>query len=138
MKLPEKIKGRNRIRDGAIVLYFKRDHLHYSELAAMFKLSERRILEILAKNHAFIRRDKEWEKEKRIARLHQWLKNKPNSLKDPVDIQAELRKEIDGDGESNKSTGINKVVVIYPPSLSSVDEKKEKLNRFEISLPNTA
>lgn len=126
MKLPEKIKGRNRIRDGAIVLFFKRDHLDFPELANIFKLSERHIVRILSRNHAFIKRDKEWEKEKRIARLNRWLKNKPVTLKDPVEIQSELRKEIEGDGESSKSS-TNKIVIVYPTL-----NNKQETRRIEV------
>lgn len=100
MKLPEKIKGRNRIRDGAIVLLFKRDNLDFSELSEKFNLTERRIMQILSTNHAFIRRDPEWEKEKRINRLNRWLKKDGklrDSNKDPVEIQDFIRKEIEGD-----------------------------------------
>lgn len=97
MKLPEKIKGRNRIRDGAIVLYFKRDSMDYPDLAERFKLTERRILQILSKNHAFIKIDKDWEKQKRINRLNRWLRDKPKTSRDPLEIQSELRKEVEGD-----------------------------------------
>lgn len=97
MKLPKEIIGRNKIRDAAIVLAFKREGLEYLQIAERFKLTERRILQILSLNHAFIKRDKEWEKEKRISRLEKWIKNSPKTQKDPVDLQSELRKEIEGD-----------------------------------------
>jgi hypothetical protein len=97
MKLPEKIKGRNKIRDAKIVVGYKKEGLHYSELAEKFKLTERRILQILSTNHSFIKRDKEWEKEKRIALLNQWVKKNPETKKDTAEILELLRKEIEGD-----------------------------------------
>lgn len=133
MKLPDKIQGRNRVRDAAIVLYFKRNALTYIELAEKFKLTERRILQILSKNHAFIKRDKEWEKEKRIARLERWLNDDKNkdSRKDPVEIQAELRKEIDGD-EKSSSTGETKIIIIRPyDTPKAVVEQNGTENRVE-------
>jgi hypothetical protein len=114
MKLPEKIKGRNRIRDAAIVIAFKREKMGYSQIAEKFKLTERRILQILAVNHAFIKRDKEWEKEKRIARLERWLDDPKNkdTRKDPVEVQAELRSEIEGDDKSSGGRGETKIIII--------------------------
>lgn len=117
MKLPEKIKGRNRIRDGAMVLYFKRDELDFIDLAKKFELTEMRIRQILAKNHAFIKVDKEWEKEKRINRLRRRLKETGAredfiyEIKDEIALQAELRKEIN-DGEESSSRIETKVIII--------------------------
>jgi hypothetical protein len=142
VKLPEKIKGRNRIRDGAIVLYFKRDHLDYLELAEKFKLTERRILQILSKNHAFIKRDKEWEKEKRIGLLHRRLKESSRRTflfqdqKDELAIQSELRKEIEGDDEKGRSSERElKVVVIYPPG-HTVSQEQNPMSRIKVEMPN--
>ena len=124
MKLPEKIKGKNRIRDGAIVLHFKRDSVDIPELSARFELSERRIWEILAKNHAFIKRDKEWEKEKRINRLARRLKTVKPSEKDELDILAELRKELEGDKSVTTTTvnvSQNKVIVFRDLEPEEID-----------------
>lgn len=104
MKLPDKIKGRNRIRDAAIVLEFKRTRPTYDILAKKFNLTEMRISQILRTNHAFIPIDKEWEKEKRITKLERWLDDPKNkdTRKDPVDILEQLRKEIEGDISSKE------------------------------------
>ena len=136
MKLPEKIKGRNRIRDGAIVLYFKRDAISYCQLAEMFKLTERRILQILSKNHAFIKRDKEWEKEKRINRLAERLRTSPPTRKDELDILGELRKEIDGDTKIIQG-GESKVVVIYPKEYKrpEQDQRRESNRNHVETIP---
>ena len=121
MKLPEKIKGRNKIRDGAIVLYFKREGSDFLELTEMFKLTERRIRQILAKNNAFIKRDKEWEKEKRINLLNRRLKTANPTSKDELEILSELRKEIEGD-ESGQKSRDSKIIIIYPPSTKQIEE----------------
>lgn len=132
MKLPEKIKGRNRIRDGAIVLYFKRDNLDYPQLAEKFKLSERHIVRILAKNHAFVRVDKEWEKAKRLNRLHRWLKKDGvlrDSSKDPVDIQEQIRKEIEGDGANTSNQPIIQIINYARENNSSSPEVSRRDDR---------
>lgn len=114
MKLPEKIKGRNRIRDAAVVVLYKRAGLQVPELAEKFNLTQRRIHQILAKNHAFIKRDKAWEKEKRINRLIKRLNESAPTKKDELEIMAELRKEIEGE-DAKKDAGESKIIVIYPP-----------------------
>ena len=113
MKLPTNIKGRNKIRDAAIVLEFKRSRKTFEELSKMFKLTEMRISQILRTNHAFIKNDKEWEKEKRIARLERWLNDQKNkdTRKDPIEIQEALRKEFEGDDRSS-TVGETKIIII--------------------------
>lgn len=112
MRLPEKIKGKNRIRDGAIVLYFKKYKLDYPALAVKFNLSQRRILQILSVNHAFIKRDKEWEREKRINILERLIdKNKDSTSRDIVDLLEAQKKEIDGN-ENSGSSNSTRVIII--------------------------
>lgn len=138
MKLPEKIKGRNRVRDCAIVLHFKCYGLSYCQLAENFKLTERRILQILSVNHAFIKRDKEWEKEKRINRLTQRLNDSPPTKRDELDILAELRKEIDGDAKIIQG-GESKVVIIYPPDYKKKEQVPEQVSASNrITIPGKA
>lgn len=125
MKLPEKIKGRNRIRDFAIVLAFKKDNLDFPQIADRFNLSERHIVRILSKNHAIVKRDKEWEKEKRINRLGRILKQAKPTSKDEIDIMAEMRKEIEGDTKII-TNGDTKIVIIYPQNQKELDEDRAK------------
>jgi hypothetical protein len=134
MKLPEKIKGRNRIRDGAIVLFFKRDDLSPQELAERFKLTERRIYKILETNHVFIQRNKEWEKEKRIARLSRWLKANPVSKRDPLEIQEQLRKEIEGDKPLiDQSVHNNSVTYVWEDSKDKIQPPRLPVGELERS-----
>lgn len=114
MKLPEKIIGRNRLRDAGIVLYFKRDALTYEELAEKFGLTERRIMQILSKNHAFVKVDKEWERQKRIARIKRRIKElepEPLKNKDELDVIRELREELE-EKDNTKSSSETRVIII--------------------------
>lgn len=126
MKLPEKIKGRNRIRDGAIVLYFKRENLDFPDLAEMFNLTERRILQILTTNHAYIKRDKEWEKQRRINIINRLVaKNKDKTNKDIIDLLAELRKELEGDKGVTIDLSKNYVQIYRPEEYSPEEVDRE-------------
>ncbi len=101
MKLPEKIKGKNRIRDAAICSSWSEDLLTFPELVEIYKLTERRIRQILVTNHAFISIDKEWEKKKRIHTIKLSIKKSKESSKDRADLLEQLRKEIEGDSKVN-------------------------------------
>lgn len=129
MKLPEKIKGRNRIRNGAIVLYFKRDGMDYPQLSEKFGLSERHIVRILSQNHAFVKVDKEWEKSKRINRLKRWIKKAPNPTESKLALQQELRKEIEGESKKPSNTD-TKIVIVYPPT--SKPSSEDNPNRLTV------
>ncbi len=139
MKLPEKIHGRNKIRDGAIVLYFKRDSWDFIQLCIKFRLTEMRIRQILAKNHAFIKRDKEWEKELRINRLKRRFTDTGRrsflviEQKDELAISAELRKEIEGENKII-STGDQKIIIVYPPSHKQEELNADRTERISSSL----
>lgn len=140
MKLPEKIKGRNRIRDAAIVLYFKRDSWDFPQLCIRFNLMELRIRQILAKNNGYIKRNKEWEKELRINRLKRRFKDTGrvsffmSEQKDELAIIKELRSEIEGENKII-TTGDSKIVIIYPPThkQESVDADRTKRISSEVS-----
>lgn len=105
MRLPEKIIGNNKIRDAAICLEFERliEDDRYTQIkmiqqavAEKFELSERRILQIVRLNHAYIPLDKAWEKKKRINRLKIEIKQKEKSNKDVADLLDQLRVEVEG------------------------------------------
>jgi hypothetical protein len=71
-----------------------------SEIAEKKNLTERRIQQILRTNHAFVPRDKEWEKSQRIWRLKREISQTGKSKKDVVDLLAQLRLEIEGEKAS--------------------------------------
>jgi hypothetical protein len=97
MKLPEKIKGKHKCRDGAMVILFKKYKQDFPKIAERYGVTERRVRQIVSLNHAFQKRDLEWEKEIRINRLERWITNNPETKKDTADIQEQLRKELEGD-----------------------------------------
>lgn len=136
MKLPEKIKGKNKIRDAAIVNDFKFFDLDFLELSEKYKLTERRIQQILATNHAFIKRDKDWEKEKRINRLQRRLKTAKPTTKDELEILAEIRKELEGD---KLDLNINKterlVIVRYGEDSTEKVARPVRFQQEEVSRP---
>jgi len=104
MKIPE-IKSHNKIRDASICIEFERliEDENYTQIkmiqkavAEKFELSERRILQIVRENHAYIPLDKAWEKKKRITRLRMEIKQKEKSNKDVADLLDQLRIEVEG------------------------------------------
>jgi hypothetical protein len=108
MKIPEKIIGRNKIRDAAICNMFEELNeseslenetlgMIYSRISEKFNLTERQIFRILRTNHAVFPIDRDWEKKKRINRLKREIAKKPVSQKDVADLMEQLRKEIDGE-----------------------------------------
>lgn len=109
MKLPKNIKGKNVLRDGAICLEWEVWHdsdlpkvepacAFKTRLSEKYKLTERRIEQILRDNHAFIPIDREWEKKKRINWLRRQIAKKGDkTAKDSADLQEQLRKEVEGD-----------------------------------------
>lgn len=101
MKLPENIKGRHRIRDAGICNDWMSKTLTTEELAEKFKLTQRRIEQILKANHTFVVMDKEWEKKKRIHKRNLWIKKREKcgevSKKDLDDLLESNRHEIEGD-----------------------------------------
>lgn len=97
MKLPGNIKGRHKIRDGAIMLSWYRDLLKPEQIAEKFNLTERRIQQIVRLNSPFLELDEKFEKVERIRRLKIEIKGKNKSNKDVADLLEQLRKEIEGD-----------------------------------------
>ena len=134
MKIPE-IKGkRNKIRNAAIVIAYKIENLTSKEISEKFELTQRRIIQILRENNSFIKRDKEWEKEKRIKRLESWLDRNDETKKDPADILDQLRKEIEGDKPLiDQSTHNNTVTYVWEDSTNKVQPTVLSTREFESS-----
>jgi hypothetical protein len=99
MKLPEKISGKNRIRDAAIMKCFLQENLTYKDIGIKFNLTASRIQQIVFENRGLISWDKNHEKALRINALKRLDQKNPNRLgsKSTIDIQEQLRKEIEGD-----------------------------------------
>lgn len=82
------------------------------QISELFKLSPRRIGQILYKNIDFLKSNKEWEKTKRIVHLKRLLKNHPETLgkKGTLDIIEQLKDETEG--SKNNDKGVNVTVVM--------------------------
>ena len=107
MKLPDKIKGRNKIRDGRICQQWL-DYLDSDDdlqtvmefknsLVEQMGLSYRYINKILRNNSVALQPDRQAEKNKRFWKLKLIAKGKLKSTKDITDILEQQRKEIEGD-----------------------------------------
>jgi hypothetical protein len=123
MKLPESIKGRNKIRDAQICLLF--EEWHDSELpatedlkdiweriAVKMEMTEGRVRQILRLNHSYIPVDKALEKKLRILHLKREVTRAGHSKKDVADLLEQLRKEIEGETALIDN---RKYVTIYRP-----------------------
>lgn len=104
MKLPQEIKGRNRIRDFKICeLYLA--GMNALEIWETFRnrrqpLTLRRIHQIISTNQSFISPRMAWPKTKRLHRLQRIADKMPDKLshtKDVLNVMEEIRKEIDGE-----------------------------------------
>ena len=131
----DKIKGINRLRDGKICVLWVKYNKSAKELSEIYKLTERRIQQILRKNHAFVPIDKEWEKKKRI----KWIENQINkredkgelSRKDLADLYEQHRKEIEGDKpliDNSINTTYQKVKVIIDDNSRISSALKSRIN----------
>lgn len=143
MKIPHKIIGIHKLRDAAICLEFERlindsDYTMIKDIqkavAEKFKLSERRILQIVRANHAYIPMDKEWEKRKRINLLKNEIKKKEKegSKKDLADLLDQLRVETEGNKLEHSGkidTGEVKIVIISNEGNKGNSSNSEGLSR---------
>jgi predicted DNA-binding protein YlxM (UPF0122 family) len=110
MSMPEEVLTKNKIRDAKIITMYARDAVSMEEIGVRFGISGTRVQQIIYRNRHLLQYDKEYERAKRVHNLKRWIKAKPESSKDPVDIQGELRKEIEGEGTAVKSE--TKVIII--------------------------
>lgn len=121
MILP-KLKSRKAIRDTKILQLYLREHKTQLEIAKVFGISEVRVGQILAKNASLLTYDVKFEKSKRVNKLHRTLENLPETIsdkKDFMDVQSELRKELEGDSVMNVITQFLNVT----PSIDSVKNR---------------
>jgi hypothetical protein len=131
MIIPEKIKGRHKIRDAKICLLWDRDSLSPEEIGIKFGLTKLRILQILRTNHLALPIDKEWEKRKRIALLRRHIAKKPSSSKDVADLLEQLRREIEGD---KAAVEINTYTQIWNSALDKmkVIDERGRISRAKV------
>ena len=98
MKIPKKTTGRHKLRDTKICMLWARELVSSEEISEKFKLSIRRIQQIVYANRDFLKLENEWEKAKRVRWYKQQIKKRGDSKKDSADLQEQLRKEIEGNG----------------------------------------
>jgi hypothetical protein len=112
MKLPTDIVTRNKIRDSKICQLWGRDGVPMAEIGARFRISGTRVHQIIYKNRHLIKIDKEYEKLKRLAKLKELLVKHPETMskKSTLDIIDQMREEIDGSKNSDKSVNVTVVM----------------------------
>ena len=97
MDIPKEILGKNRIRDYAICMdYIRGKKSEEIIVSRKLTITVRRIEQILYKNREFVSSNIAWPKSQRIHNLQRWIADK-ESTKDPLEIQKELRAEIEGE-----------------------------------------
>lgn len=130
MKLPEKIKGVNRIRDTKILQLYA-DGKSMEELGSMFNITGSRVQQICYRNRELLDLDKKYEKAKRINWLRRQIAKAGDSEKDSADLLEQFRKELDGDDRNAGNSGSEvKVIVVYPPTAG------QKPNEVIIATPS--
>jgi len=71
--------------------------LSAEEIGERFKLTARRIQQIVYANKDFLKIEIEWEKSKRVRWYQQQIVKSGDSKKDSADLQDKLRVELEGD-----------------------------------------
>ncbi len=113
MKLPDKIKGFNKIRDLEICRLWIDEGVTSETIAVKVGLTERRVRQILRTNKIFLKVDRDFEKAKRIHLIRGAIKNSKESKKDRADLIEQLRKEIEGNSplvDNSKHTHFTTVI----------------------------
>lgn len=98
MKIPQEIKGKNRLRDFGICLDFiEGKNPAEIQRERTPQLTLRRVQKIIYDNAEFINPRVGWPKARRIHELQRMIDNAPETKKDRADLMDQLRKEIEGD-----------------------------------------
>jgi hypothetical protein len=141
MKLPAKIFGQNKIRDGWLCLMYSRDFDYPEIKAAVDKraerlgiatLVERTIRDKVYKNRGNVKIDKEWEKVQQFKRVQRRIKKAKPTVKDVYDWESLLNDMIDTKKveHSGEVKGGVQVVQIYLPERKN-GSRVETENRLE-------
>lgn len=111
MSLPIETKRKIKLRNAKIVVSWSRGRATIKELSEKYKLTERRIEQIVYTNHDFVKFNTDWEKKKRLNILNRLIEGKKEySNKDVVELLEAQRKELEGDGSMGKPD--TKVIII--------------------------
>lgn len=133
MKIPKDVHGANKIRDSKILSLYLSGDWTYQELAERFKISTTRINQIIYRNRALLKIDREYEKIKRVNHLKRILKTKGDVVvdKDAVDVLKELRTECDINKHDSSSSGETKIIIIRATEPS----KQAEVNNGRVEAP---
>jgi len=96
MKLPEVI-GRNKVRDGKILLLYAQDSLPMSKIGSKFGITGSRIQQILYDNKHLLSINKTWEQIKQKNRIQSHINRKTDSKRDVLEWEELMRKTISDD-----------------------------------------
>jgi len=136
MKIPKDVHGIHKIRDSKLLSLYLSGDWTYQALAERFKISTTRVNQIIYKNRALLKIDREYEKIKRVNHLKRILKSKGDLVvdKDAVDILKELRTESDIHKSESSGSGETKIIIIRASGETSKPSTEEVSNgRVETS-----
>lgn len=141
MKLPTAVKGYHKIRDSKICSLYATDMWTLDEVAEKFKISTTRVNQIIYKNRALLKIDRDYEKFKRVHTLRKLLKKHPSNMgnKTTIDIVDSMRKEDEADaGSSAVGRSDTRIIIIRADSNQSVEVKDNTIAGMSIIRPAVA
>jgi len=125
MKIPQ-LHGKHKIRDTKICRLWAQDLLTAEDIAERFKLSPRRIGQIVYTNRDFLKLDIQHEKNKRVHNLKRWMEKAPDPKQDKLALQQEIRREAEGADPSVLIDNSKQYVQIYRPEKYEKTEVKKR------------
>jgi hypothetical protein len=114
MKIPTEILGNNKIRDAAICRAWAVENLSCEEIAPKFNLTASRIQQIIYKNRALVKIDRDWENTKQIQRTLIRIRKAEVSKKDVHDWETLLDSKIESKRGDRGGNGGVQVIIVRP------------------------
>jgi hypothetical protein len=122
MATPESTLKKIRLRNAKIIVAWARRGFTTKELAEKYKLTERRVQQIIYDNHDFVKVNREKERCKRINILNRLIEQKKEfTSEDITDLLEAQRKEIEG--EAMGTTKETKVIIIRETNGGNKDQR---------------
>jgi len=140
MKIPE-IQTRNKIRDAKICSMYL-SGAEKEKISDRFKLSVRQIDRILYKNSSVLKRALELTRDQEKVNRIMFLKKQIRLSKkfgidlefSPLTLNDELKKELEGDSQNNKS-GETRIIIIRDGNKTETVARQDGVQQGEISGP---
>ena len=129
MKLPTAVAGYHKIRDCKICSLYATDAWTLQEIAEKFKISTTRVNQIIYKNRALLKIDRDYEKVKRVHVLRKLLRKHPSDMgnKTTIDIVDALRTEADGkNGSADQVERGDTRVIIIRETTAPINNRPEE------------